>query len=109
MTKRLNAKIGTYQKDGQTKGRYASLGVIIPNDSGEFILLDPTVDLGGVLMLQNQMAASEGKPQRDRVMVSIFSDENQRQQGGGQSSGGGYSQQSGGYGGGQMDDSEIPF
>ena len=112
MTKRLTAKIGTYQKDGQTKGRYTNLGVILSNGNGEYMLMDPTVSLSGILSLQNEMALKEGKQTRDRVMVSVFSDDNQQRGGyGGNDQGGGYGGQSqgGGYGeGGDMDD-EIPF
>lgn len=103
MTKKLTAKIGTYQKDGQTKGRYVNLGVILSNDKGEYILLDPSVSLSGVLAMQNAMA---DRP-RDKVMVSIFDDDN-RQQGGGQQQSGGYQQQQGGGPGGDLD-GDIPF
>lgn len=80
MGKRIVAKTGTYQKDGQTKGQYARLGVMLNNDNGEYMLLDPSVSLAGVLAKQNVMAAAEGKPARDMVMVSIFSDDDQGQQ-----------------------------
>lgn len=102
MTKRLTAKIGTYEKDGQTKGRYTSLGVVLSNNNGEYMLIDPTVSLSGVLALQNAMALAEGKPQRDRVMVSVFSDDTR---GGG--SQGGYVA-GGGPNSGGMDD-DVPF
>jgi hypothetical protein len=108
MTKRLTAKIGTYEKDGQTKGRYANLGVILSNDNGEYMLMDPTVSLAGILALQNAMAAATGGQMRDRVMVSVFADDNQQR---GQQQSGGQSQ--GGYGGGQQGggriDDEINF
>lgn len=75
MVKRLTAKIGEYQKEGQTKGRYADLGVMLSNDNGEYILLDPTVNLAGVLTLQNMMNHKAGRKISDRIMVGIFSDE----------------------------------
>ena len=110
MSKRITAKIGSYEKDGQTKGRYANLGVVLSNDNGEYMLLDPTVSLAGILALQNDMAMKDGKQTRDRVMVSIFTDDSggQRQQGGGyggQSYGGGAPA----GGGGEPDFDEIPF
>jgi len=80
MTKRLAAKVGSYQKDGQTKGEYAKLGVILQNDNGEYLLLDPTVSLAGVLAKQNVMLAKEGKPPKDMVACSIFDDSNQANQ-----------------------------
>lgn len=79
--KRLTAKVGEYQKDGQTKGRYVDLGVIMANDNGEYIMLDPSVSLAGVLAKQNSMARSKGKQERDSVMVGIF-DQDSNQGGG---------------------------
>ncbi len=79
MTKRLVAKTGTYQKDGQEKGEYTKLGVILQNDNGEYMLLDPAVSISGVLAKQNALAVKEGKQVRDSVMVSIFTDEPQAQ------------------------------
>ena len=96
MAKRLAAKVGEYQKDGQTKGEYVNLGVILSNDNGEYILLDPTVNLGAVLTLQNMLNHKAGKKISNRVMVGVFSDDNRGSQGGGNG------------GGGDVDD-EIPF
>lgn len=79
MAKRIVAKTGTYQKDGQEKGEYAKLGVILSNDNGEYMLLDPSVSLAGVLIKQNALAAKTGGQQRDMLMVSIFEDDNQQQ------------------------------
>lgn len=79
--KKLSAKTGEYQKDGQTKGRYVNIGVIQQsNDGGEYVLLDPTVSLAGILATQNALAMQQGKEIRDRVMVGVFED--QPQQGG---------------------------
>jgi hypothetical protein len=85
MVKRLTAKIGEYEKDGQTKGRYVEVGVILSSDKGEYILMDPTVNLAGVLTLQNMLNHKAGRKLSDRVMVSIFSED---RQGGGQGGGG---------------------
>ena len=57
MVKRLMVKTGEYQKDGQTKGRYTEVGVIMSNDKGEYALLDPAVNLAGVLLQQKILAA----------------------------------------------------
>jgi hypothetical protein len=89
MAKRITAKVGEYQKDGQTKGEYVKLGVIMENQNGEYMLLDPSVSLAGVLAKQNVLAANSGGQQRDMVMVSIF-DDNQQQ---GQQQGQGFQQQ----------------
>lgn len=102
MAKRLTAKIGEYQKDGQTKGRYVDIGVILSNDNGEYMLLDPNVSLSGVLMSQRILAQSTGKKVGDRVMVSIFENDRQERQ---------QEPTGGGYGGGSLDDDpdSIPF
>jgi len=101
-------KVGEYQKEGQTKGRYENIGVVMEDDSGrEFILLKRTFNPAGV----------PGSGDRDSIVVSIFNNDGpgQNQGGhdkpqahysynGGQSGygGGGYqNQNSGGYGGNQ--------
>ncbi len=98
MVKQLSAKVGEYQKDGQTKGKYVDIGVVLSGDHGEYVLLDPTVNLAGILSLQNMMNHKAGRKTGDRVMAGVFSDDNR--QGGGSSNGGG---------GGTVVDDEIPF
>ena len=80
MAKRIVAKTGEYQKDGQTKGEYTKIGVMLNYDNGEYMLLDPSVSLAGVLIKQNALAAKTNGQQRDMLMVSIFDDDNQNQQ-----------------------------
>lgn len=75
MTKRLSAKVGEYQKDGQTKGRYVEVGVILSGQNGEYVLMDPTINLAAVLSLQNMMKHKAGRKISDRVMVGIFSED----------------------------------
>ncbi|MFK5950911.1 MAG: hypothetical protein QM500_19335 [Methylococcales bacterium] len=79
MAKRLVIKTGEYQKDGQTKGEYLKLGVVLSGDNGSYVLLDPSINLAGALIKQNIMASKGGKPERDMLMVSIFTDDNQQQ------------------------------
>lgn len=79
MTKKILAKVGTYQNaQNETKNDYVKIGVVMSNENGEYLLLDPTVSLSGVLQKQNALAAKENKPQRDMVMGGIF-DEQQNQ------------------------------
>jgi len=84
MAKRITAKVEEYQKDGETKGKYVEIGVILDNDNGQFILLDPTVNIAGVLAKQNAMEFKKGGQMRENVMCSIFDNDNQQsnQQGG---------------------------
>ena len=80
--KKLTVKIGEYVNgQGETKGRYANIGVIMTsNDGGEFALIDPTVCLGGIFALQQAYNASQGKAPSDRIMTGIY-EENSQQQG----------------------------
>ena len=109
MTKRLTAKVGEYQKDGQTKGRYVDLGVILSNSNGEYVLLDPTVNLAGVMLQQRILAQATGKKAGDRVMCSVFNNDRQQDNpGGGQGAvGGGFG--GGGSGGSDLDGDDVPF
>lgn len=80
MTKRLVAKTGEFQNNqGETKGEYTRIGVLMDGNDGQYMLLDPTVNLAGVLAKQNVMAANQGKPMRDSVMVSVYENDNQQQ------------------------------
>ena len=90
MTKRLSAKVGEYQKDGETKGEYVQIGVILNNDNGEFLLLDPAVSLAGVLAKQNALEFKKGGQIRDNVMCGIYEENNQGQQSAPQQQGGGF-------------------
>lgn len=78
MTKKLVAKVGEYQKDGQTKGRYVNLGVILSNDNGEYCLLDPSISIAGCLQMQNRANHAAGRKTGDKLMVSIFEEDSQR-------------------------------
>lgn len=99
MTKELTAKVGEFtNNNGETKGRYVRIGVLLSNQNGEYMLLDPTVDLAGVLSLQNQHAHANGKKISDRVMVSVFDKDRQQN-----------NQQRGAPAGGGSFDDEIPF
>ena len=80
MAKRIAAKIDEYQKDNQTKGKWVDVGVILSNQNGEYIMLNPTVDLSGVLMKQRLLAQKKGAKTGDNVMCSIFDNEPQAPQ-----------------------------
>jgi len=101
MSKRLSAKVGEYQdkQSGETKGEYVQIGVILNNDNGEFLLLDPAVSLAGVLAKQNALEFKKGGKIRDNVMCGIYEDQpkqnNQQQNQGGFNNQG--QQQQGGY------------
>lgn len=73
MAKRITAKIDEYQDaQGQTKGKYIDVGVVLSNANGEYIILNPTVDLAGVMIRQRMM--NQQKPGKG-VICSIFTDE----------------------------------
>ena len=61
--KDLCVVVGEYEKDGQTKKRWQTIGALMESrDGGQFVLLDPLVNLAAV-------PRDAGK---DRVMVSLF-------------------------------------
>ena len=85
MAKRLSAITGEYndKQTGQQKAEWTNIGVILQSQNGkDYMLLDPSVSLPGVLAKQNALAMRKGEQVRDNVMVSLI-DENQNQQQGG--------------------------
>ena len=61
--KDLAVVVGTYEKNGETKKRYQNIGALMSaNDGGQYILLDPIVNLAAI-------PRADG---RDRIMVSMF-------------------------------------
>ncbi len=56
------ATVGTYQKNGETKGRFKNVGAIMEKDGRLFILLDRIFNPAG---LPNQ-------DNRDSVLLSLF-------------------------------------
>lgn len=81
MAKRLVAKTGEYTNQQQElKGEYTKVGVMLSSNNGEYMLLDPSVSLAGILAKQNALAMKKGGEIRDSVMISIFEDDNQGQQ-----------------------------
>ncbi len=88
MSKDIVAKTNEYQnREGETKAEWTKIGVVLENQNGEYILLDPSVNLSGVLQKQNMLAAEQKKNGNDKarmgkaVMCSIF-DKSEGQQGG---------------------------
>ena len=66
MAKKIMIAAGKYMKDGQEKTSWKEVGVIMTSQSGkEFVLLDPTVNLAGF----------DREPGKDRVIASIFEDQ----------------------------------
>lgn len=106
--KDLVVKTGEYQnQQGETKAEWTKVGVILSNQNGEYALLDPAINLAGVLQKQNALAIKQRKEGNEKartgtsVMCSIFD----KSQDGGQQQG----SQTAPQGGGDIDDSEIPF
>ncbi len=97
---RLAARVEEYQKDGDTKGKYVQVGVLINGDNGQYAILDPSVNLAGCLTKQNMMNHANGKKPRGSLMVSVFTDQHNGQQN---------NQQSGGAPAMDDLDDDIPF
>lgn len=84
MTKRLSAVVGEYtdKQSGQQKAEWQNVGVLITGKNGkEYALLDPTVNLAGVLLKQNVLAAKKNEAPSDMVMSSVFDEQQNNNQG----------------------------
>ena len=80
MSKRLVIKTGEYTNgQGETKGEYTRLGVMMDGDNGPYLLLDPCVNLAGCLTKQNMMNHGKGSKPRSSLMVSVFEEDGQQQ------------------------------
>lgn len=81
MAKKITARVGSYTNaQGEQKGRFVEIGALGTSQAGkEYVLINPTVDLGGVLQLQNIEAAKEGKEPSDRIICSVFDNDAQQQ------------------------------
>ncbi len=105
MTKRLSAVVGEYtNKENQQKAEWVNIGIIgVGKNNKEYVLLDPTINLAGILLKQNVLAQKRNEAPSDMIMASIFEEQQtqqQPQQGGYQQQGqqqGGYQQQQGGF------------
>ncbi len=98
--KTIVAKTGSYEKNGETKSEWTRIGVVLSNENGEYVLLDPKVNLAGIHTAQMLLAKKTGGKVGEKVMATVFTDSNSQ---GGQSQGG-----QGGGGSRDLDD-EIPF
>ena len=59
----LAVKVGSYQKDGQEKGRYQNIGAVMEkDDGGKFIIMNRTFNPAGVPNPDN----------KDSLLVSMF-------------------------------------
>lgn len=58
----LTVKLYTYEKDGQTKGKYQNIGAVMDGDNGQYILLDRHFNPAGVPNPDN----------KNSVLVSVF-------------------------------------
>lgn len=77
--KDLVVKTGEYQnQQGETKSEWTKIGVILSNQNGEYALLDPAINLAGVLTKQNALAIKQRQAGNEKartgtsVMCSIF-------------------------------------
>lgn len=99
----LAVKVGEYQKNGETKGRYENIGAVMQGDNGFYMILKKTFNPAGV------PDARGG----DSIIVSMFEPrQDGQQQNQGQHGGQGGGSQGGGQGGGQPNNDfsdEIPF
>lgn len=59
----IAVKVGTYEKDGETKNKYKNVGVILKGDTGSFILLDRTFNPAGAPIMDGN---------EEKVLLSLF-------------------------------------
>ena len=57
----LAVKVGSYQKDGETKNRYENVGAIMEGDKGQFMFLKRSFNPAGI--------DAEGK---ESIIISMF-------------------------------------
>ena len=57
----LAVKVGSYQKDGETKNRYENVGAIMENDNGKFMFLKRSFNPAGI--------DADGK---ESIIISMF-------------------------------------
>ena len=65
MTKKLAdlaVKIGTYEKDGETKNRYHNIGAVMEGEKDQFLLIDRHFNPAGVPNPDN----------KNSILVSVF-------------------------------------
>ena len=90
----LVVKVGEYtDSQGQTKGRFKNVGVMMEGDKGPYLLLDRTFNPAGV-------GGNEG---RESIIVSLY----EPKDGGGQQQGS--TAKSGGYKASDLDGDDVPF
>ena len=79
MAKRICAVTGEYtNQQGETKAEFTNIGVIGMSQAGkEYVILDPSISIAGVMAKQNALAAIRGEQSRNNVMCSVFDDSNQ--------------------------------
>lgn len=80
MTKKANitVKIGEYESQGKTKGRYKTIGRLMSDGKGnDFLLLDAT-------MLSMQLNYLANKDRNDNIICSIYAEDGNKGEGGGE-------------------------
>lgn len=66
----ITTKIGTYEKNGETKGKYQTVGKVMEKDDGSrFIFIDPLFNFGAV-----------NRDGKDMVICSLMEPKNDNKQ-----------------------------
>lgn len=79
MTKKIGdiaARIGTYQKDGQDRGRYVNLGTLFQGEDGSyFASLETHFDLLALHGKQRRDDHQRGRELRDTLNLTVFTED----------------------------------
>jgi len=64
----VSAKVGSYQKDGETKTIWKTIGQVRDDGNGEYLLIDKTFNPAGLPC----------DPNKDQVSLSLFTPRNDK-------------------------------
>lgn len=78
----LAVKTGTYEKNGETKGRYVNIGVVMQGDDGPFAIMERGFSSDGVPNpeFRSTFIASMFKPQEQNQRPQNYQNQQNQQQ-----------------------------
>ena len=79
-THNLAVKVGSYEKDGETKNRYENIGAVMKGEHGPFIFLKKTFNPAGIDTENSDIIVSifpveKNEEKKDATIKNPFSDD----------------------------------